>query len=125
LVELSLQARELASDDMFNLVGKFRFYILLQTTKQEWTKHLSNVLDVRKKGMSYNEFSCKPHYLVQSLNNKELFFFIEINLILYTFLVERRIKPFLKTFHTVKDLWQNKVQQCPKFWKIVLKETDG
>jgi hypothetical protein len=61
---------------------------------------------------------------VQSLDDKELFFFIKINFILHTFFVERSIEPFLKTFDTVEDFWQNEVEQCPQFWKIVLKKDD-
>lgn len=96
-IELELQRRQAALDHALHLVGQFRFHVLLQTTQQERAKHL-----------------------VQTLDDQQLLFFVQADLVRDALVVERRVEPFLKALDTLEDLGQDKVKQRPQFRQVVL-----
>jgi hypothetical protein len=58
LVQNPLQPRHLGIDDALNLVGQFALDVLLQSTEEE-----------------------RPKHLVQTLDDEELFFFVQVELL--------------------------------------------
>lgn len=99
-VQLALQSAHLALDNLFNLVRQLAFDILLQATKQEWTKHF-----------------------VQAPDNQQRLFFIQLNLIPCARIGKRSVEPLVKRFDAVKDFGQSKVEQSPQFGEIVLESS--
>src|SRR5690554_4903102 len=76
VVQFRLQRRELALDDLFNLVRQLRFDILLETTQQEGTKHF-----------------------MKTTNDKQGFFISQLHLVLSTRIRERSVEPFIETLY--------------------------
>lgn len=57
---------------------------------------------------------------MQTSDNKQGLFFVQLNLVAGTRVGKRCVEPFVKRFDRVKYLGQDKVEKGPKFGKIVL-----
>lgn len=102
LVELHLEGRHLAADDALHLVRQVGLDVFLETTKQEWSKDL-----------------------VKTTKNKQLFFFVERDLVLATRVGKRRVEPLVERLHRVEHARQDEVEQGPQFGQRVLQRRAG
>src|SRR6266480_4739316 len=57
---------------------------------------------------------------METTNDKQLFFFGQLHLVLATCVCERCIEPFVEGLDRFEDGWKDEIEQCPEFWKIVL-----
>lgn len=62
---------------------------------------------------------------MQTTNDKEGLFFVQLNLISSTRISERCVKPFIERFDRVEDLGKDEVKQGPQFRKVVLERCSG
>jgi len=97
-VKLALQRTHPDLDHLLDLVRQLTLHIFLQPPQQERSEHL-----------------------VQTTDNKEGLFFVQLNLITGTRVGEGRIEPFIERFDGVKDLGKNKIEEGPEFGEVVLK----
>ena len=97
LGELDLQRTHLALDDPLDLVGEVRLDVLLQSSEQE-----------------------RPEHLVQTTNDEQRLFFVQLDLVLATGVGEGRIEPLVEALHRAEDFREYKVEQCPQLRQVVL-----
>lgn len=62
---------------------------------------------------------------MQTFDDKERFFFIQLDLIASSRVCEWSVEPFLERLDRIEDLGKDEVQQGPQFGKIVLQRSSG
>ena len=55
---------------------------------------------------------------MQTTNNQNRFFFVQLNF--FTSNGKRSIKPLFESVTSFENRWEQKIQQGPQFWKLVL-----
>jgi hypothetical protein len=56
---------------------------------------------------------------VQTLDDKERLFFVQLNLVSSIGVGERRVEPLIEQLNRVEDLGENEVEEGPKFREVV------
>lgn len=95
--ELGLQRAHLALDDSLDLVRQVRLDVLLQATEEEG-----------------------PEDLVKTTDNEQRLFFVQLDLVLAASIGEGRVEPLVEALDRPEDLGQDKVEQSPQLWEVVL-----
>lgn len=95
--ELDLQRTHLALDDPLDLVGEVRLDVLLQASEQE-----------------------RPEHLVQTTNDEQRLFFVQLDLVLAAGVGEGRIEPLVEALDRAEDFREHKVEQRPQLGQVVL-----
>lgn len=97
VVKSLLKSRHSTLDNRLDLVRELRFDILFQTSKQERTKHL-----------------------VETLDNEQLLFFVELQLFLAGTRRKGTVEPLIESLDRGENLGANKVEESPEFGQVVL-----
>ena len=97
LVQLRLQRAHADLDDILDLVRQFGLDVLLETTQQE-----------------------RPQHLVQTTNNKQRLFFVQLDLVACARVRERRVEPFIERLNRVEDFREREVEERPQLGEVIL-----
>jgi hypothetical protein len=100
--QLELQTRHPTLDDPLDLVGQIALDILLQATEKEGTQDL-----------------------VQTTDDEERFFFVDLDLVLSSRVGEGGVKPFVEGFDRAEDFGEDEVEKGPELGEVVLVVVHG
>ena len=97
LVQLRLERTHPNLNHLLDLIRQLGLDILLETTQQEGSKHL-----------------------MQTTNDEERLFFVQLNLVGSTRVGEGCVEPLIERFHGIEDFGEDEIEEGPKFGKVVL-----
>lgn len=96
--QLQLQTTHFALDDSLDLVGQIRLDVLLQSSEEERSKDL-----------------------VETSNDEERFFFVDLDLVLSACVCERSVEPLVERFDGTENLGQYEIEERPQLGEVVLR----
>jgi hypothetical protein len=89
-IKLVLQSAHPNLDDFLDLIWQFALYVLLESPQQKGSEHL-----------------------MQTSNNQQRLFFVQLDLISCARIGKRSVEPFVKRFDGVEDLGKDEIKERP------------
>ena len=98
-VDPLLESAHLALDNLLDLVGQLGLDVLLESTKEERSKHL-----------------------MKTTNDEKLLLLVDTHLVGSSRVGERCVEPLIEGLDGVEDLGKDEVEEGPQLGKVVLRD---